>query len=161
MKQKTLKLLTGITGTVVAAIIGYKYYQSNKELNDHITFAEKNTIFWQRKVYNQSIKYFIRLRAYNWNEILRHRDHFIVYVGTCNSPECLNFAPRLSYAARRSGVNIYYLDSTKEMTNPILHRLIEDLHINSKPALLSVDYGIVTQYKFDQPICDFIEKKRN
>lgn len=158
MKKKTINSLIGLSGTFFVAVLGWNNYLNNKELNNYITFAEKRAIFWQRKVYDQEVKFFIRLKSYNWNEILKHRDHFIVYIGTRNNPDCLNFVPKLSYAARQTGVNIYYLDTTKEMINPILHQLIQNLHIDSKPALLSVNCGKVVKYDLNQSICDFLKR---
>lgn len=160
-KNKNLKLMLGISGITLVAAIGWDKYRSYHNLDNHLSFAEKNIIFWQRKVYDQKIKFFIRLKAHNWNELLHNRDHFFVYAGTRNNPECLSFAPRLSYVAQQEGTNIYYLDTTKEATNPILRHLIEDLQIKKTPALLYVDHGKIMRYDFDETISDFISAHHN
>lgn len=155
-KKNSLKLLLGISGLTAAAAIGWEEYRDHHNLNNQLSFAEKNIIFWQRRVYDQKVKFFIRLKAHNWSELLKNRDHFFVYIGTRNNPQCLSFVPQLSYAAQQTGTNVYYLDITKKATNPILCHLLEDLQIKNPPALLKVDHGKITRYDFDQKILDFI-----
>lgn len=155
-KKNNLKLLLGISGLTAVAAMGWEHYRNHYNLDNHLSFAEKSIIFWQRRVYDQKIKFFIRLKAHNWNELLQNRDHFFVYIGTRNNPQCLSFAPRLSYAAQQAGKNVYYLDTTKEATNPILRHLLEDLQVKNPPALLCVDHGRIIRYDFDEKITDFI-----
>ena len=64
-KNKNLKLILGIPGLTMVVAIGWDKYRSYHNLDNHLSFAEKNVIFWQRKVYDQKVKFFIKLKAHN------------------------------------------------------------------------------------------------
>lgn len=146
-----------------SSIIGTTFFLTKKKyenVKDNLSFAEKNVIYWQRKVYDQKTKFFIKIKAHNWDELIKNRDHFFVYFGQRSNAKCLSFAPRLSYIARKAGVNIYYIDTAKSATNPILKKLREELGIIEVPALLHVDYSKITHYNFNKKLEKFINDHR-
>lgn len=152
-KKQKINLTLSAAGLFLGACF-IKCYQN--KLNNQLTFEEKKVLFWEKKVYDKVIHFFIKVRAHNWDELIKNRDRFFVYFGKKSNPECLNFAPRLSYVARKKGVNIYYIDTTKKATNPILKKLMEELGINKTPMLLHIDQGKVARYNFDEKLEDFI-----
>ena len=76
-KKNNLKLLLGISGLTAVAAMGWEHYRNHYNLDNHLSFAEKSIIFWQRMVYDQKIKFFIRLKAHNWNELLQNQSRWL------------------------------------------------------------------------------------
>lgn len=48
-KKNSLKLLLGISGLTAVAAIGWEQYRSHHNLDNHLSFAEKNIIFGNAK----------------------------------------------------------------------------------------------------------------
>lgn len=139
------------------AFAGFSLATINYFLKQSVVLEEKRVLYWQKRLYDKNIKYFIKLKAFNWEEQLKNRDDFFVYFGKRSNPECLCFVNKLSYIARNRGVNIYYIDTSKKETNPILNKLMQELHIKQTPAFLHVKNGDAIQFKFDQKISAFID----
>mgnify|MGYP006070627813 FL=1 len=49
-KKNNLKLLLGISGLTAVAAMGWEHYRNHYNLDNHLSFAEKSIIFWQRRV---------------------------------------------------------------------------------------------------------------
>lgn len=153
-KNKIQIIGVGSALAVLALIVKNEKSSSSNKLS----FEEKNVLFWQKRVYEKKIKFFIRVKAHNWDELVRNRDRFFVYFGKKKNLECLSFVPQLSYIAREEGVNIYYIDTSKQSTNPILKHLMEEIGVIKSPTLMFFDQGKMIKYDFEEQLQNFIRK---
>ncbi|WP_290034089.1 hypothetical protein [Ligilactobacillus cholophilus] len=156
MNLKSKLKIFCISSTIISIPIMIHKFAYNE--NNSLTFEEKRMLFWQKKVYDKKVDFFIKIKSYNWDELIINRDRFFVYFGKRSNIQCLEFVSHLSYIARKLGTNIYYVDVNNQETRPILKNIIEKLKIDNFPAFLHFNRGNFKKYNFDEELEKFILK---
>lgn len=96
-------------------------------------------IFFYHKLHKQSLPGFQKVSA---SEVLEHaktKDRWILYVGSPECPDCVDFLPQLKQIIKEEELQVFYLQAN-DVGDPEDFQKIRDLYdVNSIPAILIFD----------------------